>query len=69
NVAAAINRGLTMSSEEKARRQAKLYKAVTTHTSHMWGALLVKMLLGQVDGKGQARMTSYIPRERLLGEY
>ncbi|KAG6901620.1 hypothetical protein C0995_009893 [Termitomyces sp. Mi166 len=58
-----------MSSEEKARRQAKLYKVVTTHTSHTWGALLVKMLLGQVDGKGQARMTPYIPRERLLGEY
>ncbi|KAG6897969.1 hypothetical protein C0993_007209 [Termitomyces sp. T159_Od127] len=69
DVAAAINRGLLMSPEEKARRQAKLYKVVTTHTSHSWGALLVKMLLGQVDGKGQARMTPYIPRERLLGEY
>ncbi|KAG5732360.1 Trehalose-phosphatase [Termitomyces sp. T112] len=69
DVAAAINRGLLMSSEEKARRQAKLYKVVTTHTSHTWGALLVKMLLGQVDGKGQARMTPYIPKEMLIGEY
>ncbi|KAG5636047.1 hypothetical protein H0H81_009271 [Sphagnurus paluster] len=69
DVAAAINRGLSMSPAEKARRQEKLYRVVTTHTSHTWAAVLVKMLLGLVDGQGQARMTPYIPRELLRERY
>ncbi|GLB42217.1 putative trehalose-phosphatase [Lyophyllum shimeji] len=69
DVAAAINRGLLMSPAEKAQRQAKLYKVVTTHTSHTWAAVLVKMLLGLVDGQGQARMTPYIPKEELCAAY
>ncbi|KAG6808923.1 hypothetical protein H0H92_002351, partial [Tricholoma furcatifolium] len=69
DVAAAINRGLIMPPEEKARRQEKLYKVVTTHTSHTWAAVLVKMLLGQVDGKGQARMTPYLLKEQLVQRY
>lgn len=68
-MAAAINRGLTMSDEEKARRHAKLYKVVTTHTSHSWAAVLIKMLLGQMGLQGLARQTPYIPREQLEGLY
>ncbi|KAG6815599.1 hypothetical protein H0H87_000265 [Tephrocybe sp. NHM501043] len=69
DVAAAINRGLLMTPAEKARRQHKLYKVVTTHTSHTWAAVLVKMLLGQVDGQGQARMTPYIEKEEMVKKY
>ena len=64
-MAAAINQGLIMDPEEKAARQAKLYKVVTTHTSHTWGAVLVKMLLGQLGLQGMARQTPYIPKEKL----
>ncbi|KAG6906205.1 hypothetical protein DXG01_015225 [Tephrocybe rancida] len=69
DVAAAINTGLLMSPAEKARRQANLYKVVTTHTSHTWAAVLVKALLGQVDGQGQARSTPYIERGELVRWY
>ncbi|TFK67349.1 trehalose 6-phosphate phosphatase [Pluteus cervinus] len=69
DVAAAINRGLLMSEAEKASRHAKLYKVVTTHTSHHWASVLVKKLLGQMGGQGQARQTPYIPKEVLDGRY
>lgn len=69
DVAAAINKGLTMDRAEKARRQEKLYKVVTTHTSHSWAAVLVKMLLGQMDQAGTARQTPYIPKEKLESLY
>ena len=65
DVAAAINKGLLMSPGEKAARQERLYKVVMTHTSHTWAAVLVKMLLGLMDGQGQARQTPYIPKEEL----
>ena len=65
DVAAAINQGLTMDPKEKAARHAKLYKVVTTHTSHTWAAVLVKMLLGQMGLSGTARQTPYIPQEQL----
>ncbi|KAJ3507777.1 hypothetical protein NLJ89_g6115 [Agrocybe chaxingu] len=69
DVAAAINKGLIMAPEEKAARHAKLYKTVTTHTSHTWAAVLVKMLLGQLGLSGMARQTPYIPKEQLEGLY
>ncbi|KJA17600.1 glycosyltransferase family 20 protein [Hypholoma sublateritium FD-334 SS-4] len=65
DVAAAINQGLIMDPKEKAARHAKLYKVVTTHTSHTWAAVLVKMLLGQMGLSGTARQTPYIPQEQL----
>jgi hypothetical protein len=40
-----------MSSHEKLARHEALHKVVTTHTSHTWAAVLVKMLLGQLGGK------------------
>ncbi|KAG2132110.1 glycosyltransferase family 20-domain-containing protein [Suillus clintonianus] len=39
DVAAAMNRGLVISEEEKASRHAALHKVVTTHTSHTWAAV------------------------------
>jgi trehalose 6-phosphate synthase/phosphatase len=58
-----------MSPQEKAERQETLYKVVTTHTSHTWASVLVKMLLGLMDGQGQARQTPYLPREELGERY
>jgi len=69
DVAAAINTGLLMSEPEKLARHEQLHKVVTTHTSHTWAAVLVKMLLGQVGGKETARRTPYIPREVLESRY
>jgi trehalose 6-phosphate synthase/phosphatase len=69
DVAAAINQGLVMDPKEKAARHEKLYKVVTTHTSHTWAAVLVKMLLGQLGLQGMARKTPYIPRELLGSRY
>ncbi|KAF6764435.1 trehalose-6-phosphate phosphatase [Ephemerocybe angulata] len=68
-VAAAINQGLLMSPAEKASRHEKLYKVVTTHTSHSWAAVLVKMLLEQMGIQGMARQTPYIPKDQLEGLY
>ncbi|KAF7316467.1 Trehalose-6-phosphate phosphatase [Mycena indigotica] len=69
DVAAAINEGLLMSEPEKLMRHEMLYKVVTTHTSHTWAALLVKMLLGQLDKKETARRTPYIPKDVLESKY
>jgi trehalose 6-phosphate synthase/phosphatase len=68
-VAAAINQGLLMDPVEKNARHAKLYKVVSTHTSHTWAAVLVKMLLGQMGLQGMAKQTPYIPKEKLEGLY
>ncbi|KAJ7512947.1 trehalose-6-phosphate phosphatase [Mycena galericulata] len=69
DVAAAINQGLLMSEAEKLSRHEMLHKIVTTHTSHTWAAVLVKMLLGQLGGKETARRTPYIPKEVLESKY
>ena len=58
-----------MDPAEKATRHAKLYKVVTTHTSHTWATVLVKMLLEQLGLQGTARQTPYIPKELLEGLY
>jgi len=58
-----------MPPEEKATRHAKLYKVVTTHTSHTWSAVLAKMLLSQMGLQGTARQTPYIPKDQLEGLY
>ena len=64
-----MNQGLLMSDEEKLVRHEKLYKVVTTHTSHTWAAVLVKMLLSQMNSQNTARMTPYIPKELLQSRY
>ncbi|KZT24858.1 glycosyltransferase family 20 protein [Neolentinus lepideus HHB14362 ss-1] len=68
-VAAAMNHGLLMSDEEKARRHASLYKQVTTHTSHTWAAMLVQMLLERVGAAGMARQTPRLPMDVMEGWY
>ncbi|TCD60628.1 threalose-6-phosphate phosphatase [Steccherinum ochraceum] len=68
-VAAAMHRGLTMTPEEKLERHEKLYKTVTTHTSHTWGATLARMLLERLGSQDLARMTPFIPKEQLEGRY
>ena len=66
DVAAAINRGLTMSPEEKTERHDKMYKVVNTHTSHSWAATLVRMLLKQMGLENvMARQTPFMEKNRL----
>jgi trehalose 6-phosphate synthase/phosphatase len=69
DVAAAINTGLLMSSASKATRHAALHKVVTTHTSHTWAAVLVKMLLSQINGQTNAKGTPYLPKDTLKEKY
>lgn len=58
-----------MSSASKAARHAALHKVVTTHTSHTWAALLVKMLLSQINGQTSARSTPYLPKHLIQDKY
>lgn len=58
-----------MSEAEKASRHEPLYKVVTTHTSHTWAAVLVKMLLGQINKQNTARKTPFIVKEILEQHY
>jgi len=69
DVAAAINRGLTMSDAEKETRQAALHKVVTTHTSHTWSAVLVKMLLQQMGSENTATNTPVLDRGKMTEMY
>ncbi|EKM57667.1 glycosyltransferase family 20 protein [Phanerochaete carnosa HHB-10118-sp] len=68
-VAAAMHNGLTMSQEEKLQRHEKLYKVVTTHTSHTWAAHLAKLLLEQLGKVNLAKRTPFIPKNQLEGHY
>jgi trehalose 6-phosphate synthase/phosphatase len=58
-----------MSEREKASRHEPLYKVVTTHTSHTWAAVLVKILLGQINKQNTARTTPFILKEKLSNHY
>ena len=70
DVAAAIDRGLTMKPDEKAERHDKMYKVVNLHTSHSWGASLVKMLLKQMGLENvMARQTPFMEKNRLEDHY
>jgi trehalose 6-phosphate synthase/phosphatase len=70
DVATAINRGLTMSPEEKAERHDKMYKVVNIHTSHSWAATLAKMLLKQMGLENvMARQTPFMEKNRLEDWY
>jgi len=70
DVAAAINKGLTMTPEEKDERHDKMYKVVNIHTSHSWSAMLVKMLLKQMSVENiMARQTPFMEKLRLQKSY
>lgn len=58
-----------MSDEEKLERHSKLYKVVTTHTSHTWAAMLAKMLLEKLGSQDLARRTPFIPKGQLEQHY
>jgi trehalose 6-phosphate synthase/phosphatase len=68
-MAAAMHHGLTMSDSERTRRHSALYKTVATHTSHVWAAVLVRMLLGIVGAKGLAKSTPVLPQEKIASHY
>jgi trehalose 6-phosphate synthase/phosphatase len=68
-VAAAMHRGLMMSDTEKAARHADLYQSVATHTSHVWAAVLVRMLLGIVGARGLAKSTPVLPQQTISTHY
>ena len=65
----AMNRGLLMSEDEKAERHARLYDVVTTHTSHTWACVLIKMLLGQIGSSNMARSTPVLPTKHMVESY
>ncbi|KDQ58349.1 glycosyltransferase family 20 protein [Jaapia argillacea MUCL 33604] len=69
DVAAAMNSALVMPVEERERRHNTLHQIVTTHTSHTWAAILVKMLLSQVDTHGMAKSTPFLSRDGLEEKY
>ncbi|KAG8744889.1 threalose-6-phosphate phosphatase [Ceratobasidium sp. 414] len=69
DVAAAINRGLTMTAQDKETRQSALYKTVTTHTSYNWAAMLVKKLLQQVGAENTAHNTPVLDRAAMGNMY
>jgi len=68
-VAASIHRGLTMPDKEKFERQETLYQAVTTHTSHIWAAVLVKSLLEKVGSENSAHQTPLLDRVKMTEWY
>lgn len=68
-VADAINKGLTMSDEEKHQRHAELYASVVGHTSHTWAATILKKLLENVGGEHTAHQTSALDMSTLANSY
>jgi trehalose 6-phosphate synthase/phosphatase len=58
-----------MSDAEKQLRHAALHKVVTTHTSHHWAAVLVKMLLSQICTESTAHQTPYLDFTLLRNTY
>ncbi|KAL5522620.1 hypothetical protein ACEPAG_8637 [Sanghuangporus baumii] len=68
-VAAAIHHGLLMPDAEKLQRHSKLYESVTTHTSHTWAAILVRMLLQQFGTEHTAHSTPFLSGELLQTAY
>jgi trehalose 6-phosphate synthase/phosphatase len=58
-----------MGVEEKRKRQALLYEAVTTHTSHTWAAVLVKSLLEKINSENSAHQTPVLDRALMSARY
>ena len=64
-----MHKGLLMSESEKLRRHAKLYKIVTTHTSHTWAAVLTSQLLRQIGAENTAHQTPYLSQDSMRAAY
>ncbi|CAG8744107.1 1544_t:CDS:2, partial [Acaulospora colombiana] len=58
-----------MPEDEREARQAALYKVVTTHTSHTWAAVLVRMLLSQIATEHSAHQTPLLEQTALVTSY
>jgi hypothetical protein len=58
-----------MPEEERASRHAGLYKAVITHTSHTWAAVLIRMLLSQIGMENTAHQTPFMDQGLLDTAY
>ncbi len=58
-----------MDEGEKAEREAALYKSVRTYTSHIWAAVLVKMLLTIAGSERSAKQTPYLDKIKFQTKY
>ena len=68
-VAKAINRGLLLSDADKAARHATLHKHVVSHTSHMWAASFVKLLLSHLGSEHTAHATPVLEHSLMIEKY
>lgn len=68
-VAEAINIGLSMSDEEKARRHAAMYQSVIGHTSHSWASTIVQKLLENVGNEHTAHQTPVLDVPDMQSQY
>lgn len=68
-VAAAIDRALTMSEEEKAEQHRKLYKHVTSNTVSAWSQQYLNRLLTNLSSFDQSIVTPALDRSKLLKQY
>jgi trehalose 6-phosphate synthase/phosphatase len=68
-VAAAIDRALSMSDEEKADQHSKLYKHVTSNTVSMWSQHYIHRLLTNLSSFDQSIATPALDRSQVLKQY
>lgn len=68
-VAEAINKGLTMSDEERLERHASLHDSIVGHTSHTWAATILQQLLENVGGEHTAHQTPPLDLSSLTSKY
>ncbi|KAI9373240.1 glycosyltransferase family 20-domain-containing protein [Aspergillus egyptiacus] len=68
-VAEAINKALTVSSEEKKEQHLKLYRHVTSNTVSAWSQQFISRLLINLASFDQAEATPALDRGKLLKQY
>lgn len=68
-VADAINKGLSMSQDEKEERHQVLYKSIVGHTSATWAATILKQLLENVGGEHTAHQTPALDLTTMTTRY
>ena len=68
-VAEAINKALTMSSQEKEDQHRLLYKHVTTHTVQTWSKTYIKRLIVNLASFNQSIATPVLDKAKLLSRY
>ena len=68
-VADAINKGLTMSQEEKEERHNTLLDSVLGHTSSSWAHTILKQLLENVGGEHTAHQTPELDLAAMTTSY